>query len=221
MGRDKALLPLLPAGLAFNVETHGQSLNPTWLEWGLIRLGRCTRPVALSGSAGKYQQRIVDSPSLSFLGHVPCIEDSIVDRGPLAGLVAIFEWAHSHGAAWVLTIPVDVPLVPEAVLAGLARAAIESVCDTPIYLASGDQEQGLCAVWPVNRSLEYARPALLEGRLAIFALHRALGSTSIQVRDLCQDQELAAVALTNANTRHEVDAIQTAAFKHRATLVGS
>jgi len=221
MGSDKALLPLLPAGLDFNFETHGQSFNPTLLEWGLIRLGRCTRPVALSGSAGKYQQRIADSPSLSYLGHVPCLEDSIVDRGPLAGLVATFVWAQSLGVAWVLTIPVDVPLIPEAVLAALSRVAIESSCDTPIYLASGDQEQGLCSVWPVRRSLEVARPALLDGRLAIFALHRALGSMSIQVRDLCQDQELAAVALTNANTRNEVEELQAAAFKHRATLMGS
>lgn len=54
---------------------------------------------------------------------LPVLADPVAGHvGPLAGLLAGLEWAREAGAAWLLSVPVDTPFLPDALAAGLAEA---------------------------------------------------------------------------------------------------
>lgn len=66
--------------------------------------------------------------------------------GPLAGVLLGLEWAHMSGAEMLVTIPVDVPFLPEDIVAQLSEVRIGS---QPVCAMAGGRRHGLCALWPV------------------------------------------------------------------------
>ena len=89
---------------------------------------------------------VIRSPE-QLAGHqLPWIADAPAIEGPLAGLAAALEWARSQGAQALLTIPCDMPFLPqdlpERLLAGIGErgAAIAS---------SGRNLHPVCGLWRV------------------------------------------------------------------------
>ncbi|MEO0487107.1 MAG: molybdenum cofactor guanylyltransferase MobA [Pseudomonadota bacterium] len=71
---------------------------------------------------------------------LPVITDSIEDYpGPLAGVLAGLDWAHSVGAEHIITAAADTPFFPLNLAERLERAALRA--NTPIALAA-TQEGG-------------------------------------------------------------------------------
>ncbi len=82
-----------------------------------------------------------------FATDLPVLPDPFPGQGPLAGVLAGLEWAHAIGAAALLTVPGDTPLIPPGLAAALAPA--------PAVAESGGRLHHLVALWPVA-----AAPAL-------------------------------------------------------------
>ena len=89
MGRDKASLVLA-----------GESL-----------LARAVR--ALSGVCSSVV--VSGSVAATALG-LPVLADAVPGLGPLGGIVTVLRFAKQEGAAWVMFLPVDMPLLPISLL---------------------------------------------------------------------------------------------------------
>ena len=106
---------------------------------------------AASGAAAFARQRgltlIADAPGAS--------------RGPLAGLIAGFDWAESHGAEILATAPCDMPFLPANLVARLAAGLGDA--DAAVAASPSDL-QPLCALWRIAPAQRVLRPALTGGR---------------------------------------------------------
>lgn len=78
-----------------------------------------------------------------FAGYqLPVLPDLLHGAGPLAGVAAGLAWASAIGAADLLTVPVDTPLIPENLFARLAPS--------PSVAAHGNRQHHLVALWPAG-----------------------------------------------------------------------
>jgi molybdenum cofactor guanylyltransferase len=113
-------------------------------------------------------------------------------RGPLLGVLAALEWAHAHGAAWVVTAPCDVPLIPVDLGFRLVDAARHK--SASVACAEAEGVHPLCAAWATG----LAGP--LRGRLA--------AGVHPPVRDFAPDMVHVtfadAEAFINVNTRADL-----------------
>lgn len=74
----------------------------------------------------------------------PWIADAAGIDGPLAGLAAALEWACRQGAEALLTIPCDMPFLPN----DLAHRLLEEVGDLGAAVASsGGELHPVCGLW--------------------------------------------------------------------------
>ena len=71
---------------------------------------------------------------------LPVLPDGFDGQGPLAGVLAGLEWAAGLGAAALLTVPGDTPLIPP----GLARV----LDPAPAVAESLGRRHHLVALWP-------------------------------------------------------------------------
>ena len=95
--------------------------------------------------------------------------------GPLGGLAAALRFARSEGAAWVMTIPCDMPFLPddlrqrlEAEIGG-ALAAIAS---------SGGEDHPVCGLWRTG-ALDRLDDYLATGRRSLRGLAAAVGFVAV------------------------------------------
>jgi molybdopterin-guanine dinucleotide biosynthesis protein A len=80
---------------------------------------------------------------------LPTAVDLVDDGGPLAGIAAAMAWARTtiHSAHAVVSVPVDVPFVPDNLVARLAEAAPAG----GIAVAeSGGRRHHAVAYWPLS-----------------------------------------------------------------------
>jgi len=92
---------------------------------------------------------------------LPMMADSIEDfAGPLAGILTALEWARDGqpGVEWVVSFPVDIPLIPMDLVSGL-RNTIRNTDADMACAASGGQVHPVVGIWPV-RVAEELREAL-------------------------------------------------------------
>ena len=82
-----------------------------------------------------------------FASEWPILPDPMPGQGPLGGVLAGLEWAAKLGAAALLTVPGDTPLIPLR----LAR----SLSPAPAVAESAGRRHHLVALWPTG-----AAPAL-------------------------------------------------------------
>jgi molybdopterin-guanine dinucleotide biosynthesis protein A len=68
-------------------------------------------------------------------------------RGPLEGICAGLAWAHVIGKRWLVTLPCDVPFLPEGFFEKLFAACRD---DRGAFAQSKKGAEPLCAVWPVS-----------------------------------------------------------------------
>jgi len=101
---------------------------------------------------------------------VPCIDDKIKNKGPLAGIAASLAWAEEGGAEWLATVPTDMPFLASALYVKLLNAADGS----DLAVASVENRQHwLVAVWSVKLALA-AHKALRGDDLSIAHFARTL-----------------------------------------------
>lgn len=84
---------------------------------------------------------------ISSIPELKIIEDRPDIEGPLGGVMAGLAWADSKGFNAVLTIPVDMPWLPD----DLARRLIEKANGEPSYAYSAGNAHPICALWPVAK----------------------------------------------------------------------
>jgi molybdopterin-guanine dinucleotide biosynthesis protein A len=92
---------------------------------------------------------------------LPMMADSIEDfAGPLAGILTALEWARDGqpGVEWIVSFPVDMPLIPMDLVSGLRNTVRKTEADMACA-ASGGQIHPVVAIWPV-RVAEELRNAL-------------------------------------------------------------
>jgi molybdopterin-guanine dinucleotide biosynthesis protein A len=76
---------------------------------------------------------------------LPILPDPMADHGPLAGVLAAMDWAHSIGDARVVTVAVDTPFLPEDVVARLASADARAA-----HAVTADGPHATTAIWSVG-----------------------------------------------------------------------
>jgi len=123
------------------------------------------------------------------------IPDTHAEAGPLAGLLAV---ARAHPGRWLVAVPVDMPLLPAAWLAQLARegahAQAAHYADAPLPLAFRASPEVVAGL-----------QAQLDDPQAPRSLHRWLAG--LDARRLVSGAN-AVTALANANTPEDWEAIQ-------------
>lgn len=116
---------------------HGRTL----LEWTASRLAQTGGVLAVS--AKKNSETEISSNER----HWPVLHDADeLPRGALDGVCAGLAWAHVIGKSWLVTLPCDVPLLPEDYFARLFAAAGAHGA----YAQSPHGIESLCAIWPVS-----------------------------------------------------------------------
>ena len=96
---------------------------------------------------------------------LPVVADDLHGRlGPLAGILALLDWAaaQSPAAEWLLTVPADAPFLPR----DLAARLHDAVRRQPASLAcaaSGGRSHPVVGLWPVRLRDDLRRAVTLEG----------------------------------------------------------
>jgi molybdopterin-guanine dinucleotide biosynthesis protein A len=174
IGGEKALLPF------------GEG---TLLDAVIARVGPQVSQLALNvpqANAETYRARCASYPLLF---------DSFYERvGPLAGVIAGLEWAHTlDGVKWLATFPCDTPFLPHDLVAQLAAEA----CDVPVFAHDGHRQHGICAIWPLE-CVERLRQGVEVGHLrSVQSAMKALGAKT-------RVFEFQPYAFFNVNTREDL-----------------
>jgi len=139
----------------------------------------------------------------------PVIHDVEAGAGPLAGLVAALERARELGAAGVIALACDMPLVERSEITPLLEAFAVSgdgSCDAAMWLVDG-REQPLCAVYGVT-CLPAARAAFEAGKRRLVALFdpAATGGRAAVLNRLHPDEKTS-FRLVNLNTMTDYDRV--------------
>jgi len=133
---------------------------------GLLRLGEGTILDQVIGRlspqvAGMALNANGDAARFAALG-LPVLADSVADHpGPLAGVLAGFDWAAEQGAEAIVTVAADTPFFPCDLVPRLQLAA-EEMAHPLALAATPDGRQPTFGLWPVALR-DDLRAALQEG----------------------------------------------------------
>lgn len=116
----------------------------------LIRLGSKTLIEHAFERAQAWSREIVVALRSSHqLGGIslPSIIDDPAIEGPLAGLAAALAWGERQGAEAVLTIPCDMPLLPDDLPNRLGAALADQAA---VLASSGGRLHPVCGLWRLD-----------------------------------------------------------------------
>lgn len=145
----------------------------------LIKLGGRTLIDRAYGRAAAWSSSsVVAIRSSDQLGpsQLPWIADAAGIEGPLAGLATALEWACRRGAEALLTIPCDMPFLPD----DLARRLIREIGDRRAAIASsGGELHPVCGLWRNEAIYEF--PAYCaSGRRSLRGFAEQLGFAEVE-----------------------------------------
>ena len=122
----------------------------------LIRLGDTTLVEQAVIRAGSWSNLVVVSiRSIDQLGalQLPWIIDAPSIGGPLAGLAAALVWARDEGSSRVMTLPCDMPFLPD----DLPERLLVAIGDLGAAVASsGGNLHPVCGLWRVEAADQIA-----------------------------------------------------------------
>lgn len=173
MGRDKALLRI-----------DGKTMHALALD----KLAACTALLYTSGDRVDPEER----RSIVLRDPYSC--------GPLGGIVTALE---ASEAEWMLFLPVDMPLVPEAWMRNLAQMTVTSNA-TAIVTRTAERPQPLVAA--------YRRRALPELRRAIEVAQYKVMAALVSPVQWVETAEEFAGQFRNLNTPQEVSDLRRLGF---------
>ena len=123
----------------------------------LVRLGGRTLIERAYKRAGEWSNTsiiAVRSPEQLGEYQFPWIADAAGIDGPLAGLAAALEWACRQGGKDLLTIPCDMPFLPD----DLADRLLDGAGDLAAAVASsGGELHPVCSLWRNSAIYEFPR----------------------------------------------------------------
>lgn len=123
----------------------------------LIRLGDKTLVERAYDRASRWSSAsivAIRAPEQLGTCDLPWIADAAGIDGPLAGLAAALEWACRQGAEALLTIPCDMPFLPQ----DLPKRLIDEVGELSAALASsGGELHPVCGLWRNDSIYEFPR----------------------------------------------------------------
>ena|GEM_PF-6614739 len=192
MGQDKALLPW-PIGSADSGESASLMERAARMLEGL-----CRRVEVARGPRGG-----APDPGR------PVIHDVAEGAGPLAGLLAALERARELGAAGVVALACDMPLVERGEIEPLFDAMSAgggTACEAAMWVVD-EREQPLCAVYGIG-CLPAARAAFKAGKRRLVAIFdpAATGGHVAVLKRLYPDEKTS-VRLVNLNTMTDYDRV--------------
>lgn len=118
---------------------------------------------------------VVRSPDQLGTCHLPWIADAAGIEGPLAGLAAALEWACREGAEALLTIPCDMPFLPD----DLPSRLCNEIGDRHAAVASSDGElHPVCSLWRNAAIYEFPRYCA-SGRRSLRGFAEHVGFASV------------------------------------------
>ena len=106
-----------------------------------------------------------------------CILDRPDIEGPLAGLLAAFDWACGESLERILTLPCDMPLLPADVLEKLCGAS--KAGKRPAVAVSNGRRHPVCAVWPAE-SFGRVEAYAAAGRRSLVGALEACGAVDVE-----------------------------------------
>lgn len=123
-GKEKALIPLLDRPL---------------LSYVLESISGQVAPIALNINTNldqfyKYGYQIIEDP---IKGHL----------GPLAGILASLNWAHTLNQKWVLTLPCDTPFLPKNIVGEMIKAKNNDLSLDLVVARSKGYNHPVIALW--------------------------------------------------------------------------
>lgn len=135
----------------------------------------------------------VNSPHLPLPADVARIEDAPRSPGgPLAGVLAGLRWASNNGAALLVTLPCDTPLLPSDLVPRLVEVAAGGSC---AVARTPSGVESLCAAWPIELADDLAE-RLATGHPPVHAYLESQGCIFIDYAD--------ASAFLNVNTPQDL-----------------
>lgn len=123
-GKEKALIPLLDRPL---------------LSYVLESISGQVAPIALNINTNldqfyKFGYQIIEDP---IKGHL----------GPLAGILASLNWAHTLNQKWVLTLPCDTPFLPKNIVGEMIKAKNNDLSLDLVVARSKGYNHPVIALW--------------------------------------------------------------------------
>lgn len=144
----------------------------------LIRLGGKTLIERAFDRARSWSNQVVvviRSPDQLGEHDLPWIADAAGIDGPLAGLAAALEWTCRLGAEALLTIPCDMPFLPEDLATRLQDEAGEH--DAAVAASAGELHP-VCSLWRNAAIYEFARYCA-SGRRSLRGFAEQLGLAEV------------------------------------------
>ena len=156
-------------------------VDKSWLlHAGRPLLEACLAPFP-EGFAARLVSARAPDPRHAALGLQAVVDARAAFRGPVAGLEAL---AFACRSEWLLTVPVDLPGVPDGTLAEL-RAAAALPAGNGAYVHAADGPQPLLALWRAAALAPAATAALDAGDAAARDLVAALALARVDIAPLC------------------------------------
>ena len=132
-----------------------------------VRLARQWSEIAAISVRGPAQVQPVAAPVL--------IDEPDIE-GPLGGLISALRFAEARECDFLLTMPADMPFLPDDLLDRLTGAIGERGC---ALAASGGHVHPVCGLWR-TASLECARGYAAGGSRSLKGLAAAIGSAEVE-----------------------------------------
>jgi len=127
---------------------------------------------------------VVRSPDQAVSTGMPAIHDHPGIPGPLGGLAAALAWGRELGAKAILTLPCDMPFLPEDLPHRLGAALVPGVA--AVMAASEGRRHPICALWRPTVLGDLERRAA-EGRLSLHGLADEVGAAVVCWPDAVPD----------------------------------
>jgi len=137
----------------------------------------------------------VRSPDQVGLVAAPLLLDTPGIEGPLAGLSAALSFARDQGVGRLLTLPCDMPDLPDDLASRLEQAVVPGA-GVAIAMCAG-RLHPVCAVWDVGVQAGLSA-YLASGRSSVRGFAEAIGMSVVVWDDAC------ATAFENFNTQAEL-----------------
>lgn len=106
---------------------------------------------------------------------IPVIADRTDIEGPLAGIVAGLTWALKNGFDAMLTIPVDMPWLPD----DLCHRLQTDFAGSPLVARSDERQHPVCSLWPVT-ALDAVERYAERGERSLRGILQELGAHTIE-----------------------------------------